>query len=297
MQTRNLILALGLCMLASCDSADYGVNNSMSEVSESVQDTVNETTVVGELNSGRKLVRTADIACRTKDVVAATHQLERIVNGVGGIVMESKVEQHAIDEKTVAYTTDSERVVRVLTSESNLTLKVPAGMLDSVVHALPHLSSEISYSNMMQRDVTLQLYNNELLNKPSKEQHVEQAAKKRLSVEEALAVQQYEDERTKKAIARKVENLRLMDDVNYATLTVKIYSPEYVIAEIVPNKEALMKPPYWTECKTALLNGMTVVKGVVLLLLTIWPVLVFVALVILVVNIVLRKTKRVRTVS
>lgn len=245
----------------------------------SAADSTSFSSDISSLSSpSRKWLRSADIRCRVPDVFAATYRLEQLVGLLGGVVNNSNIRNEAIHVNDFNYKFDSLKKVQVYTPAAYLTFKVPVAFLDSIVHSLSMMSDFTDCRTLKQQDVTLQYLSNALKNKavsgvklPADSKH--QKAWERIK---------YEEERNGKVINRRVENLSLLDQVEYATLTVQLFQPAKVDELIVVDPAYITKADFRTELVSALRNGTDLLKNIILFFIHIWPLLVagFIALVI-----------------
>jgi hypothetical protein len=219
------------------------------------------------LNSpSRKRVRTADVRCRVSNVFNAALTLERAVAGMNGVVVESSMQNTFGELRDVPYSADSLKRIQLYTPTAHLTLRVPAAGLDSVVHTLTAMASFIDYRTLKEQDKTLDYLANALRNKDSGTSHI-------VPEKEGtpLDVAAYRDARKSQAIDRKIVNLGILDDVNYATFTVQLFQPQLADVQVVVNPDRITRAGFGTELLTALGNGVDVIRNIVLFLLQLWP--------------------------
>jgi hypothetical protein len=222
----------------------------------------------------RKVIHTADFKCKVKNVFIATNQLESMVKSAGGMVQDSHVENSSTQVKTDYYTPDSLRQTQTYIATAMLTLRVPVTKADSVIQAIPGMVSFMEHRTLKQSDVTFQYLGNELKNDVGEDNGaatpaMAQARKKA----DPLEVQKYNDNRQEKSISRTMENMQLQDAINYTTITVDLSQPEQVFTQIIVNPEYVSATPFLLQCKAALYNGWTFVRGLVIVLMNLWPVL------------------------
>jgi len=269
-----------LILLAACGNADHSKSQGYS-ADESAQtpvaaDSVAPAVVSTQLNGpGRKVVHTADFQCKVNDVFTAVTAVENLVKSTGGIVQDSRIENTGYDSRTIYYKPDSLKRAHIYTPTATLTLRVPAAAFDSVVNAIPRFASFIDSRALSQSDVTYKLLSNELKDENG---HQQNAATKAMALarksKEPIEIQRYEDERRNAQIARKLENLSLMDDVNYTTFTVQFSQPEQVYVQIVANPDYFTSIPFGLKCKAALLGGWHAVNEAVVALIYMWPLVI-----------------------
>ncbi|XZF14147.1 DUF4349 domain-containing protein [Chitinophagaceae bacterium MMS25-I14] len=225
---------------------------------------------VADINSPlRKVIRTADIRCRVKDVYVATEQLEREVTAMGGQVSESSLENVQSEMKELPYKADSLKQVRSYTTVAYMTLRVPSKQLDSVLHTMPQLADFLESRHLKLEDVTYGYQANELKNQSVN--RVDAAMGKAKKTEEVLSAANYESGQREAAIDRKMENLETLDQVNYSTLKVALFQPQKVEVLVVSDPQSYMKAGMGNRLMLALRTGREILEDIVVGLVTIWP--------------------------
>ena len=290
MSSKKLLWLLPLCMLAACSQGGRPENDkSVSAATESAKtDSVNVSSVAPPINSpDRKIIHTADFHCMVKDVFTATTKLEQMVKLFGGIVQESHMDNSGYDTRTSYYTTDSLRETRIYTTTSFLTLRVPAANLDSVVNAIPALTTFIDSRTLRQSDVTYQYLANVLKNHGDNNLATDRALQLARKSHEPIEVEEYEDRKRDQNTSRKIENLNLADNVAYATLTVAFSQPQQVFVQTIVNPQYSAGTPFSVQCQAAVANGSAAVRAFAVFLITIWPLL----LLLLIAGIIFRKLR------
>ncbi len=280
MPSYKLLWLLPVLLLAACEAGEDRYSGDASTASAIAADTALASETPGAFSSTeRKVIRTADIHCKVPDVLTAVTDLERAVRAVGGTVEESNIENSTGATREVYHSPDSLKRVQIYTTTAFMTLRVPAAMLDSVVGIIPSSASFVESRKLGQQDVTFRYLSNELKNKPDEKTGSDgkTAQKMAKDTRDAIEAQRYEDARKEKVIDRHVENLRLMDNVNYATLTVSYSQPERVFAQVVVNPDKAMSVPYTTQMKVAMSSGMDAIGNIFLAFLGVWPVWCFLA--------------------
>jgi Domain of unknown function (DUF4349) len=276
MSSKRLLWLLPLFSLASCGSADRReYAGAPAPSAKAIVETADSTAVPAAnapINSAaRKIILTADFHCKVKNVFVATTKLEQLVKSVGGVVQESHMDNNDIETRTAYYTADSNRQTMTYKTTAQLTLRVPSMHLDSVINAIPGLTSFIDSRTLKQNDVTYKYLTNELKNQVG----ATTSARVKKS-NNTVAAQVYDDGKTEQKIDRKVENLEMQENVNYATVTVSLSEPEQVIVTTVANTDYLSRPTFGTQCRSALNTGWEFVRVLAVLLIRIWPLLILV---------------------
>lgn len=241
-----------------------------SEHSNSYTKAVDAAAQTGEevpaLNSpSRKHVRTADINVRVANVFSAATTLEHVTKGLDGYVVESTLSNEMGTAQDLPYSGDSMKHVQLYTAIANLTLKVPAAQLDSLVSTLNNVATFVSTRTMKDDDKTLEYLKNFMKN----EEPITPVAVTKKS--DPLQTANYQESKKDEVIDRKISNFAILDDANFATLTVQLSQPQQADVQIVVNPESVIRAGFGTELLTALYTGTTALRNVFLFLLQLWP--------------------------
>jgi len=221
-----------------------------------------------------KFVHTANFQCKVQDVFNSTIKLEQLVRSVGGIVVESNMNNSTTDTKTMSYKEDSLRQIQTYTTSAIITVRVPSLYLDSVTNAIPAMSTFIDSRSLKQSDMTYGYLRNELKNQQDDDKKsIAQAHTLAKKSSDAIAVQQYEKETDNEKISEKIDNMQIQDNVDYATVYVTFSQPERVYVQAIVNAPFFSRVPFSEQCKAALNNGCGIVSALAVGIMSIWPLL------------------------
>lgn len=283
MRYNKLLLLVPLALMASCD------NNAESYISSA--DSVIMSEDLTAINSpSRKIIHTADIRCRVNNVYKAVDTLEKMVNTLGGLVADSRMENDIDATQSVRYKTDSQKHVRSYTTTARLTLRVPAIYLDTVIRQVPMLASFIDNRTRQRHDVTLQYLSNAMKNEAAGVAPPVVADKKKGGIRDNPRQTHINAAKADTVTDRRIANLQILDDVNYATLQVELYQPEMVDVQVVADVNHAAVVPFGTRLQIAAYDGWQFSKGLLIVFVTAWPVWLL-ALVVWYIIIILRRKK------
>ena len=258
-----LLCALLAIILGSCANGEHN------EYLASADSTAFSGNAANINSSSRKISKEADIKCRVTDVLATTTHIEQMVRNMGGLVAESSFENSIIDQQQYSYTTDSLKQVRTYRPVAHLTLRIPTYYLDSVMHTLPAMVSFVEQRKLLQTDLTLTYLGN--------------ALKKQVTDTVKATYEQLT------AVDRRMENLHILDKVNYATLTIALVQPAQVYTEIIA--DTAIRAPFYKQLAHSFLKGVIVLEEMIVALLSIWP---FWLIILAVVYVYRRKSKKIK---
>gem|GEM_PF-461189 len=224
---------------------------------------------IAALNSpSRKRIRTADVRCRVNNVFNATSALEHAVLGMNGVIVESSMRNSFGQLSEAPYSADSLKRIQLYSPTAYLTLRVPAAGLDSIVRILTSMSSFIESRTLKEEDKTLDYLSNALKNKDT-EEHVNEVTPGKKNT--TLDVAAYQDAKRNLAIDRKIINLGILDDVNYATFSVQLFQSEVADIQVVVDPHKVVRAGFGTELLSATSEGVDIFRNVFIFLLRLWP--------------------------
>jgi Domain of unknown function (DUF4349) len=227
-------------------------------------------TVTPLQSDARKRIKSADLRCRVADVLNTTSSLEHLVMSLDGVVEESSLENEVQDQCTIPLSADSIRLVKRYIPVANLTLRIPAQYLDSLVTRLTAMVTFIDYRKLQDKDLTLEFERNAMKNDAVAQQsNARQTSHTKMNKE--LEIAQQQDAKAEAAVDRKITNLDILDHVAFSTISVKLFQPEMADVQVVANPQKISKIDFGVEVMNALGNGLEVFRELFLILLRIWP--------------------------
>lgn len=224
----------------------------------------------------RKLVRTADIKFKVKDVAKSTYAIENAVNRFGGLITSNNL-QSQIDSKTqTKISRDSILKTTRFTVENHLTLRIPNTALDTVVKAVAKEVDYLDYRVLKADDVALKMLSNQLTQQRN-DKHNGRLSK---SIDEGKKLSQIataednllgKDEQSDQAA---IENLSLLDQVNYSTVTLALYQNQTMKHEMVAiEKTAGDYGNFGLEILDGLKTGWYILERMIAFVVQLWSVI------------------------
>ncbi|WP_165806581.1 DUF4349 domain-containing protein [Chitinophaga parva] len=262
-----LLLALFSCQSASRKSFSEAASADSTAVA--ITQAAPSSNMIMPLNSpARRMLRTASISARVEDLQAFTMQVEGLTGNLHGMVLQSTLRNVEQQSNTYAYHGDSLRMITVYQPEAHLELRVPAPMLDSVVHSIARWAPFTGHWELKQEDVTLTMLANRM-----KANVANKAATRQLVTTDknALGAANYQDDKAQENIDRQVENLSLDDQVAYAALSVDLYQRQVAHTETIINAAAITRAGFGTALGGAARRGAMILRDVLLGIVTVWP--------------------------
>ncbi|NLR67031.1 DUF4349 domain-containing protein [Chitinophaga varians] len=275
-------LVIPAIVLAACGKSAPYPDNAASTTEKSADQytaSADSTDFSGDMSSltaaSRKRVRTADVRCRVTDVFHASTRMEQVVSSVQGIVVESTMKNQYAGQYDLPYTADSLKRMQLYTPTANLTLRVPVASLDSVVSILTSMAVLIDYRTKTDQDYTLAYLANALKNKKAGQHAAKVVTDKNTTT---LDVAKYEDQQEETKVDRSISNLKILDDVAYATFTVELFQSQAASMETIINPRYVSRAGFGTEVRTAVVDGANLLRDLLLFFIQVWPLLIMAVL-------------------
>lgn len=255
---KYLFFAIISIAIWSCNSNNKMKSADTTEaISESSADTV----------PGDKIIKTADMRFRVKDVQAVKEKLSNSIKEEGGTVAEFNIQSNIMRSEKVKYSTDSLLELTSYRKEGILVAKIPSDRLDDFTNKIAKMAVFIDQQSLKLDDQSMNYLSNTLKNKNRVEavqQLNKHANKKSNNVETALEIKDdYVD--------KKVENQLIDNKVKYSTITLNFYQDNTVQKLVVGNDDLYdYRPAFLNRFWLGIQNGWVIFKEFILILTNLW---------------------------
>jgi hypothetical protein len=226
----------------------------------------------------RKLIRTAEMKFRVKNVRNASINIENIIQDFDGFVTSTHLESNIDRKEKIQVSADSSLETVYYSVSNNITFRVPVEKLDTTLRTIAELIDFLDYRRINANDVTFQL----LLNKMAEKR----LGKHTTRIEDAIDEQGKKLKHTSSAedqlLSReemrdraKIKTLEIFDEIDFSTVHLKIYQRQVLKRTVLENDKNIdaYKPGLWSEIKDALSAGWHILKSIFIALVSIWPLL------------------------
>jgi hypothetical protein len=245
---------------------------------QATSDTVSSSAAVEKEGSTRKFIRTADLKFKVKNVTKSTYAIENITNKFDGFVTYTNLQSTIVDKFETKISLDSILETTRYNVENDITIRVPNKRLDTVIKSIAKQIDFLDYRVIKADDVSLRILSSQLSQNRSAE--TEKRIEKAIDTKGKKINDVMDAENT---LANKKEqndnaNLSTQDQVNFSTLTIKIYQNESVKQEISANSKDYnyYKPNIGIRLLDSLKSGWYVLLNVIVFFVEIWWLLVLI---------------------
>ncbi|MFC3560808.1 DUF4349 domain-containing protein [Pedobacter jamesrossensis] len=257
---RNIIAIAIILGLFGCQNADR-----KSESTDAIS--VNELNKEAIDTATSKIIKTADMRFRVKDVQNTKEQLSKTIKAQGGTIVEFSIESAIQETDKVKLSADSLKEITSYRTEGYLVAKVPSEKLDEFTNTIAKIAVFVNSSSMKMDDQSIAY----LANKMKAQNRVEASnqiakipSKKTVNIETSLTLKDdYVD--------RKIDNMAIDARVRYSTITLNFYQDNTVKTMVVANDNLSdYRPAFANRLWLNIVNGWTIFMEIILALSNLW---------------------------
>lgn len=214
-----------------------------------------------------KIIKTADMRFRVKNVQNTKEQLSQTIKAQGGTVAEFSIESVIQETQKVKQSVDSVKEITAYRTEGYLVAKVPSEKLDDFTNTTAKMAVFVDNQSMKMDDQSLTYLSNKSKagnRLDAVDQIGKLAAKKSSNVETALNIKDdYVDKR--------IQNLSIDSKVKYSTITLNFYQDNTIKTAVIANDKVNdYKPDFGNRLWLAIVNGWTIFREIILALSNLW---------------------------
>lgn len=257
------------CLLAITAFACNSEKLSREETSDAVEANLesSDTSLI------ERIIKTADMRFRVKDVQSTKEKLSSILKQEGGTVAEFSIQSNIQKTEKVQYKADSLLELTSYRTEGLIVAKVPSDRLDDFTNTVGKIAVFIDHQSMKLDDQSIAYLANKLKNQNRVEavnQLNKHANKKSNNVATSLELKDdYVD--------KKIENLLIDNRVKYSNITLNFYQDNTVKKTVVGNDNLYdYRPGFFSRFALSIQNGWSVFKEFILALTNLWVLLVLI---------------------
>ncbi|GAA3988092.1 DUF4349 domain-containing protein [Mucilaginibacter dorajii] len=259
-------LAVGVLLLGACKGSGSkyeAINNNSSADSASVG---RETMVDTSLSVQPKLVKSADMRFKVKNVQQTAEKITALAVKNAGMVMHHQMESSTQGSRDYRISDDSVRRVSAFNTSENMTIKVPSDKLEDFMYQVAHMGTHVTFSKMDIEDKSLDFLSAKLkLN--SRKELVDQQKKGKITIKNPLNVLLLKDD----MVDGQIDNLKIDAAVKFSVITLNFYESNTIIQETIANDDpSAYQLPFGKRLFNSLAYGWFMFTELVLALANLW---------------------------
>ncbi|WP_316798627.1 DUF4349 domain-containing protein [Pedobacter frigidisoli] len=241
-----------------------------------------------------KIVKTADIRFRVKDVQQTKENLSKRIKAEGGTIAEFSTESIIQETQKVKLSADSLKEITAYRTEGYLVAKVPAERLDDFTNTIAKMALFVDRQSMKLDDQSLMYLANKLKadNREDAVRRINKlATKKSPNVETSLLIKDdYVD--------KKIQNLLIDSRVKYSTITLNFYQDNTIKTMTVANDNVYdYKPGFANRLWLSITNGWTIFKEIILGIANLWMLIIVALALFFIIKYFVKKDKKARDLA
>lgn len=214
-----------------------------------------------------KIIKTADMRFRVKDVQDTKEKLSSVIKSQGGTVAEFSISSYIHETTKVRFSIDSLKEINSYQKEGLLVAKIPSENLDDFTNSIAKMAVFVDNQAMKMDDQSIAYLSNKLKaqNRSEALNTINQTAKRKgNNVETSLFIKDdYVD--------KKIENMNIDERVKYSTITLNFYQDRTVKTLIVGNDNLSdYKPGFFRRLGLNMMDGWKYFKELILALSHLW---------------------------
>lgn len=207
----------------------FGCRNNADE-KQMIADLTDSISISGLSGDSIKLVKTASINFKVKDVEQGIRAVSGLAQKYGGMLSHQYLETVEGERKELKISTDSLMVISANTPRADITARIPSGNLEAFMYSIADIGYFTSSSKLDIDDKSLDYLKNELKQKNRMEVLFQPTPKKSSGFAKPKSIG-VKDEIIEQAIS----NRAIDADVKYSTITLNLYQNPLVRKEVIAN--------------------------------------------------------------
>lgn len=266
MKTKIFIVLASVALLAACSRSKNGYEAVNNTEKSSSADTAANYAADSVSNEVPKLVKTADMNLKVKNVQKTGDSIAAITKKYQGMVTHHKMTSEIVNSQDVSLTDDSIMRVSAFNTTADMQVKIPSEKLEEFMNHVSHLGMYITSRQMDIEDKSLD-YLSAKLKLQSRKELVAQQKKGKIVIKNPEAVLWLKDDMVDGQIA----NQAIDAAVKYSNISLNFYQSNTIVNEKIANDDpAVFQLPFFTRLYMSLGNGWLIFTEFVLTLANLW---------------------------
>jgi len=259
----KLALVAGIVLLgAACKNKSYETDNQPAYADSAVQ--ARSSRVADTVET--KLVKTADIRFKTKDVQQTSENISALVGKDGGMVMHHDVSSSITQTHDVRLNNDSVMRVSSFNTTADMTVKLPVEKIDDFLNTVTHMGIYVTERKMDIEDRSLDYLEAQLKLK-NRADLVAREKTGKVTIKNPTAVLNLKDD----MVDAQISNKRIDDEVKYSTISLSFYQSNTIYKEVIANDDpSAYDLPFFNRMINALSNGWHILGDMIIAMMNLW---------------------------
>ncbi|HMG82217.1 MAG TPA: DUF4349 domain-containing protein [Ferruginibacter sp.] len=235
-------------------------------------------------NIQRKLIKTVGYDFKVAAVEKTAYEIDAIVKQMNGYATNATLKNEIVNEQTFPYSKDSLLQVSTYNTINNMTIYVPAPLLDSMMQLIQQKIGFLNSRDISVEDVSLKMMENEMdINTQNKytgkmQSQIDKGHNKLTQID---TVQKNILSTDLQGNSTVIDNISMNDRVKYSQVNISLSQNTMITKTVIPNTNIMLlyKPSFVTRAQEAIENGFENCLDIIVDALNIWFVFVLMFLV------------------
>ncbi|RXF70201.1 DUF4349 domain-containing protein [Arcticibacter tournemirensis] len=240
----SIFCSVILFFFAACSSNKH-------ESAEMYSSADSSMSVSGMTGDSIKLVKTAGMTIKVKNIYESSRTISEKARVMGGIVTRHNIETVQDKEKKLQISDDSLLVISAHSTHADIIVKVPAYNLERFMNEIGSVATFTLNSRLDIDDKSIDYLASSMKQK-TRQELLTEGRKKAIKTADATALIEKEDGR----IDQEINKRRVDADVQYSTVSLNLVQPPFIQKEVVANHDlSVYNLPFSQRLSNAFFSG------------------------------------------
>jgi hypothetical protein len=263
MKTKIFIAIMAMALFAACK----GKNGAYKVVNNSSADTAGVANASDSAADAKpKLVKTADMSFKVKNVQQTGDSISRITARFNGMVIHHQMGSSIERSEDIRLSNDSIMRVSAFNTTADMTVKIPSEKLEDFMNHVGHMGIYVTARKMDIQDKSLD-YLSEKLKLKNRREMVAQQKTGKIKIKNPEAVLWLKDD----MIDGQINNQKIDEAVSFSIVSLNFYQSNTIYKERIANDDpSAYKMPFGNRLLMALSNGWYLFVELIIGLANLW---------------------------
>ena len=258
-----LVLLAALCLFGACTRGGR-------HESEFNKDVIITADTVLSDSSGAKLIKTAQVDMKVKDVAKVSEEVTLLTTNYHGMVMNHHLQSGEVRSEDMKLNGDSIQRVTVYHTTAAITVKIPPAILNQFMRDVSNLGLHVNVRRMDIEDKTFDYLTSQLYQSNRNELAAQQKAGKIVFKDPTTLLRVSDD-----LANEKVNNIRISHEIQYCVVDLALTQSNTVSIEHIANDDpSVYQIPFLHRIAFSLNHGWTLFADVIVGIANLWVFLI-----------------------
>lgn len=255
----SIVLMLTALVLNACKNSGHYEPLSNADTASTAQNADSTTSEI-------KLVKTAEMRFKVKNVQQSGTEIEALTKQYQGVVMHHETATENEQSQDIKLSSDSLMRVSAQNISAQMSVKVPSERLEEYMDQVEKMGIYVNLRRMNIEDKTFD-YLSSKLKLQSRTQLIQQQKAGKVVIKSPADVLYLKDD----MIDKKINNLKVNDEVKYSVVDLSFYQSNVIMKEIIANDNpSVYQLGFFNRLALAFENGWYLFKEAIVAIMNLW---------------------------